>query len=469
MIPTATGLVVIALGIWCQFGSFHRALISVVLLTPFEAANAANLPALGGASITPAKLFLLFLVLRLVSMRGAIPAVLAEMSPRRVLFLYLLLLLWVVPSGVLLPRLFQGAVAVNSLERGVIDDGPVLLKPSSGNITQSVYAVGSFVLALCVCALARRGGAHVALLRAFMVLSGVDLGFAVLDLVTAATHTGFLLDVIHTGNYAFLTEDESGGLKRISGSFTEASAFASFSLALLAFNLTLFVARIRVRLTGSYSLALVFFLLLSTSSTAYGGLAIYAAAFALVAAWALVVHGNARPLKILVLVALAGTFFVCATVLLAPDFAAAAWKVLDSSVLHKAESESAIERGALNAQAALVFLGTYGLGAGIGATRTSSYVYLLASNLGVIGVVLFFATVLALWLMPLRPDLSRDQGSITNAARAGMLGSLVPALLAGTIFDLGPLFYIYLGVAASGVAALRGPAPRPAEAVLGGV
>ncbi len=452
MIPTATGLVVIVLGIWCQFGSFRRTLMATVLLTLFEAADAADLPALGGASVTPAKLFLLFLVLRVVSMRGGLGTALAELSPRRVLFLYVLLLLWVVPSAIFLPRLFQGAVEVNSLDRAVIDSGPVPLKPSSGNITQSVYAIGSFVLALCVAALARRPGGYATLLQALLVLTGMDLAFAVIDLLTAATHTGFLLDVIHTGAYAFLTEDESNGLKRISGSFTEASAFASFSLDLLAANLALFVLRVRPRLTGFYSLALVAFLLLSTSSTAYAGLAVFACAFAAYAGWTLLVRGNARALKVLVLLMLAGTFFVCVTLIVAPRFAAAAWDVIDTTVIHKGQTESALERGALNVQAGKIFLDTYGLGAGIGATRTSNYLYLLASNLGIVGLLLFAALIGALALVRPRADLAAADRSLVAAARVGMLGSLVPATLIATIFDLGPLFYVLVGIAASGAA-----------------
>lgn len=467
MIPTATGLVVIVLGIWCQFGSFRRTLMSIVLLTLFEAADAADLPALGGASVTPAKLFLLFLVLRVISMRGGLGTALAEVSPRRVLFLYVLLLLWVVPSAIFLPRLFQGAVEVNSLERSVIDTGPVPLKPSSGNITQSVYAIGSFVLALCVAALSRRPGGYATLLQALLVLTGLNLGFAVIDLLTAATHTGFLLDVIHTGAYAFLTDDEANGLKRISGTFSEASSFATFSLDLLAVNLTLFVLRVRPRLTGFYCLALVVFLMLSTSSTAYAGLAVFAIGFSAYAGWTLLVRGNARALKLLVLLLLASTFFVCVTLIVAPGFAAAAWKVIDSAVIHKGQSESALERGALNVQAATIFFDTYGLGAGIGATRTSNYLYLLASNLGVVGLALFGVLVLALALVRPRDDLADDDRRIVAAARVGLLASLVPAVLIATIFDLGPLFYVMVGITASG-AATFGAARLPARRLAAG-
>lgn len=450
MIPTPTGLLVIALGIWCQFGDYRRTLVSTIVLTILEAANAANLVGLGGASVTPSKLFLLFLVLRIVSMRGGLGELVNAVAPRRVLFLYLLLLVWVIASGLLLPRLFQGAFDVFSLERSVIDSGAVPLKPSSGNITQSVYAIGSFVLAVSISVLSRKPGAYAALFTALMALTGADIAFAVIDLVTSATHTGFLLDVVHTGNYAFLTEDEASGLKRISGSFSEASAFASFSLDLLAVNLALFVMRVRPRLTGSFSVTLVAFLLLSTSSTAYFGLGVFGLAFTLYALWSLLVDGRARALKILFVLVTSSIFVICVAILLAPGLAEAAWHIIDTSVLQKSQSESAQERGELNTQAAAIFLDSYGLGAGVGATRTSNYILLLASNLGVPGLMLFGGLVLALTFARPRSNLSPDDTRMVSAARVGVLGSLVPATVIGTIFDLGPLFYVYVGIVASG-------------------
>ena len=141
----------------------------------------------------------------------------------------------------------------------------------------------------------------------------------------------------------------------------------------------------------------------------------------------------------------------------APGFAAAAWNIIDVSVLQKAQSDSALERGSFNILAGQVFMQTYGLGVGLGSTRTSNYIYLLASNLGVIGLLLFAALILALTFVRTRDDLAPSDRHIVAAARVGVLGSLVPAVLIATIFDLGPLFYVLVGATASGAAAF-GPA-----------
>ena len=465
MVPTLTGLIVIVLGIWCQFGDYRRILISVMVLTPFEASDAADLVALGGSSVTPAKLFLAFFVLRLASMRDGLGALVAELSPRRVLFIYLVLLIWVVGSAVLLPRLFEEMTEVFSLTRSDIDIGAIPLKPSSGNITQAVYAIGSFVIALGVCVLARKQGAYATILTGFLLVTGLDIFMAVADLVTSATHTEFLMDAIHTGNYTFLTSDESGGLKRISGSFSEASAFATFSLELLAINVSLFLSRVRPWLTGGYSLVLAVLLFLSTSSTAYVGLAVLGAAFGVAAVWSFVAHGSARPLKILALSAGVGVFVGCLAFLVVPSLMMAIWNLLDVSLFQKGQTESALERGELNTQATKIFFDTYGLGAGVGSTRASNFVLVLASNLGIIGLGLFAILMLALAFLRLRPDLTADDAKIVRAARVGMLAALVPATLIGTIFDLGPLFYILVGVIASSAA--KGPAAVPGKTAAG--
>ena len=382
-----------------------------------------------------------------------------------------------IASSLLLPRLFEGMTDVFSLSRSDSDDGeafPVPLKPSGGNITQSVYALGSFVIAIGMSVLARRPGGYATVLKGLLLVTGLDIFFAIFDLLTAATHTEFLLDAIHTGAYAFLTSDESGGLKRISGSFSEASAFATFSLGLLAVNVSLFLSRVRPRLTGCYGVVLAVLLFLSTSSTAYVSLAILAAAFAGGAVYAALRWGNARPMKTLAAAGCIGIFIGGLAFLFAPSLTLAIWNLLDVSLFQKSQSDSAMERGALNTQAIQIFLDTYGLGAGVGSTRTSNYVLLLASNLGVIGMVLFVVLILALTLLRVRCDLDDEARAVVRAARVGMLAALVPATLIGTIFDLGPMFYIFVGIVASSaprVAAQEGPAramarPRIAAARL---
>jgi hypothetical protein len=116
-----------------------------------------------------------------------------------------------------------------------------------------------------------------------------------------------------------------------------------------------------------------------------------------------------------------------------------------------------------NAQAIQIFRDTYGLGAGIGSTRVSNYVLVLLSNLGVIGLVLF--VILMIWLLtgPLANHPKTLASRIAFAARSAILASLVPPLFVGTIYDLGTMFYLLVGLAASGIGTGR-EARHPAVA-----
>ena len=452
MQPTLFGCVVVVLGLWCQFGRPRRVIVAMFALTVFGAASALDLPALGGASVTPANLFLVFYLLRLLSMRGGPGLLAGEVAPRRPLFVFLLLVAWIFASALLLPRLFDGAVSVFSLSRAASNDGDLTpLHPTSGNLSQTVYAIGGFLVACATAAFVRRAGHSGAILTALGVVTALHLLFAGLDLLTAATHTGFLLDPIHTANYAFLTDDELGGLKRISGSFSEASGFANFSLTLLAVNFSLFVAGVRPRATGLASLLLTLFVALATSSAGYVGLGVFYGAFFVYAAASLLL-GRRRAPAIAGLTIAAGLLLGSLVVLFLPGVADVVQTVINDALLSKGSSESAIERGSWNAQAWQIFLNTHGLGAGIGATRGSNYALVLLSNLGLLGFALFVLLMLCLTASRLAPGLPDQERAIIWAARVGMLTTLVPSLLTGTVYDLGTLFYGLAGVAAAGAA-----------------
>lgn len=453
---TLFGALVLLIGIWCQFGPYQRSIMAMFGLAVFGAASAIDLPALGGASITPANFFLIFFLLRLVSMRQGTSAFVAEMGPRRPLFIFVLLALWILASAILLPRLFDGTTDVFSLAR-TLDNDPDMtpLHPTSGNISQAVYAVGGVVVACGTCALARRPGGTAAILSALTLVTTLHLTFAILDLVTSATHTGFLLDPIRTAGYAFLTDVELGGVKRIAGSFAEASAFAEFSLTLLGVNLVLFLLRVKPRFTGTASLLLAIFIVLSTSSAGYAGLVVVFAVF-LCYAFVMSVIVRQRRVAMIAVGAVAMVVLVVSLVILfLPSVANLAQKVISESLLNKSTTDSAAERGSWNTQAWQVFIATHGIGAGIGSTRCSNYALVLLSNLGAIGFGLFALLMLRATCSRLATGLGDDARALVWAARIGLLTTLVPSLLIGTVYDLGTLFYGLVGIAASGAALPR--------------
>lgn len=447
----AFGFFVVALGLWCQVQPYRWTMIAMFALTPLAGMAALDLPALGGASITPANVFILFYLARLLGLVGGPTALFKEVTPRRPLFIFALLLIWTLGSALLLPRLFSDATYVFSLQRTVIETGAVPLHPTSGNISQAIYAAGGFAMACITSALARREDGPETALTAVLVVTWINIGFSFLDIVSGATKTGFILDLVHTANYSFLADDDIGGVKRLAGSFMEASAYAYYSMSLLAANFALYMMNVRPRVTGAASALLTLFIVLSTSSAGYAALGVFYGCFFIYAVYAAVFQRIGKPLKLVLLLSTLVVLGIATVVLFFPTLSNTAWSVIEATLINKGTSSSAYERGTWNEQALQVFFDTYGLGAGIGATRCSNYILVLLSNLGVIGFGLFVILLARLMFGHVERPMQSLSYQMTWASRVAVAASLVPPLFVGTVYDLGTIFYAFLGLAAAGV------------------
>jgi len=135
MTPSWFALVVLTAGV---FATAPGAIVLQLFFCLFGATAAFELTALGGAPVLPAVAFLPFLLRRAWTERLR-PDVL-RMAPAGV---WLLLTVgWAVVSALVVPRLLSGTVAVKTYDRTGRDDAiTVLLRPVSGNITQSAYAI----------------------------------------------------------------------------------------------------------------------------------------------------------------------------------------------------------------------------------------------------------------------------------------------------------------------------------------
>jgi hypothetical protein len=107
------------------------------------------------------------------------------------------------------------------------------------------------------------------------------------------------------------------------------------------------------------------------------------------------------------------------------------------------DSSSALERGSWNAQAWQNFIDTWGVGTGLGSARASSYPLVLASNLGVLGLLLYAAFLAHVFF-------GTTQGAvepIVGASRRAVLAALIAACISAVVFDLGLAFYAYAAAA----------------------
>lgn len=410
----------------------------------FGATAALALPALGGATIAPAALLLPFLLVRALRTRGMQWFV--REVPRAGVWLGLLTL-WGLLSAVILPRAFAGSTQIMTVDRSSSANLQVVLqplRPVSGNITQSAYLMGGLLTFLAARALLfnRR---HLGWFRdAVLLLSALNVLAALWNI--AEFWLGFpkVLQYLRTASYAMFDSYEEAGLVRIQGTFPETSAFSAFTLPLFAFTANCWLGRKRQLVSGALALASLVLLLASTSGTAYTGLGLY------VAAWCLVLGSRgisrrfalATPLFVIgALLGIAVTYVLC----FEPGVVSTVATFFEHTVWNKLQSQSGIERSSWNRQAWQNFLDTAGIGVGLGSARASSFVLVLLSNLGVIGLVTFAGFLFEV----VRSGRGSRQDPAISAARHAVFASLITAMMAGTVLDLGILFYVFAAAATS--------------------
>src|SRR5262249_10066487 len=230
------GIVALIIGPLCVLLGLQFAAYALILSTLFGASAAIIVPALGNANIQPAHLMLAFFMLSAALRRDFAKDVGASLLYPRPGFWLALTLLYGIFSAYYFPRFFAGMTYVFGRNEG---GGSVILSPltpGSGNLTQTVYFAGDFVCFIICYAFGRHINAKRALGHALLVCAAVNLVFAVLDVATFMTNTTELLSPIRNATYRMLNDSESIGLKRIVGSFSEASSFGYTTLGLFAFS-----------------------------------------------------------------------------------------------------------------------------------------------------------------------------------------------------------------------------------------
>jgi len=418
--------------------------------TLFGASAAFQLPVLGGASIAPAVAFLPFLMLASLRSQGVSRWIqlCRDGEPG---FWLLLVVIWAVVGALFLPRLFAGEVDVLTIDRMAAPNEPAMrimaLRPVSTNISQAAYALGNLAAFLAVRAMCRSPAAFITFNNGVIVLAFANVIAALLNMAELYLGIPSGLAFVRNGGYAILDQSGIHGLERVYGTFPEASSFAGFSLPLAAYLFSLWRAGVRRAVTGPLVLVLTLILLVSTSSTAYASMALYALAIGLMLTWrALTGRGDAATL---VLVGM-GTLLIAVIAIVGvvmPSVLAPVQNFFDITLFGKLESASAMERGSWNQHAWNNFIETSGIGVGLGSARASSYPLVLLSNLGAIGTALMLLFLLTVFTRPNTPPLHPGVEATVHAARHAIFVALIVASISATVFDLGVAFYALAAVA----------------------
>ncbi|WP_052075858.1 hypothetical protein [Sphingomonas taxi] len=330
------------------------------------------------------------------------------------------------------PFLFHGApiMGLNNITRSPLGFG-------SGNITQPLYLLAAFAITISIYQLLLQTDTRRMVYQAIFVGGAMALIAGMIDMATAGSG---MLAPLRTATYVIMDGDDVGGMRRVIGFNTEASAYGAL---VLSFGAIIYFTRIGEALGGIYAkiqtpmaLALIAFTVLSTSSAAFLGLGILGV-FAVVANVMALRHpaDEKRALIQLLVIGAAG-LIVAALVVATPSMFNGAVELVDSLIFKKTSSSSYSERSSWNLVSLEGLVATGGYGVGVGSTRASSWPVAVLSSTGVIGgllMALFFLRLLTLSLRNASDEIRR----VVIGARYSLAVCLVPSAVAGTLVDFG--------------------------------
>ncbi|MBX9589754.1 MAG: hypothetical protein K2X43_10635 [Hyphomonadaceae bacterium] len=425
-------------------------IVGLLASLPFGSTAIATLSALGGSSPLVYSAFVALLIAFVSLRRDFVDQLAMILTDRWVPWLVGVLIVYSCASAVFLPRLFAGtttAFVVTSV--GFIQEVP--LAPVSGNITQTAYfAFGALAYyAFAVLLIEKKNQELVR--RGFLVFVTITAVLGLVDVAAKLSGLGDILLPIRTANYGLLIDVMEGGFWRITGAHAEASAYAGAALSCLAFSFAYWRTSrsLPVFMLMVVLLALVVF---STSSTAYGSLAVLVP----IAAISVVLSGLQGRSSVqditLVLIVWMSAIAALSIYLWNERFFDPLVQLFETMVLSKFATVSGIERSYWNAQSLQALYDTSGVGIGMGSSRSSSWIVSVFSQLGVLGGLLMMGLVgYLVWDMVARKPVHADVkfAALAAGARAAALASLVAGSIGGSSADPGILFFISLAVVES--------------------
>ena len=452
-IPALIFWLVIVCSFWVRPGT-----VLVLLLASIPFASLSLLPPeiIGGMSLLPQMMFAVVLIFKVVvpHVVTLTPKFINALQLRRLGYLALFLLTGIIVT-LIMPRLFLGQVVVFPMKYSYMAD---LLGPRQENFTQSGYIVLSVMTAFAVFFMADEPGFTGSLLKALLAGGMVCIVTGLIDVAAASAGMESLLMPFRNAQYGYLFNSSVAGARRVVGFTPEASAYGPICVEFAAATgllRTLYAEGPQRMLATIVAISLVVMALLSTSSTAYGGLAVlvlvYAGNWIRRAAFSSPLGQSGLMGELLVgLGAIIALLFVLVA---QADVLNPLLNLIDELIFNKPLSGSFYERSNWNTTAWNTVASTWGLGIGFGSARTSSWFAAVISNTGLIG-----AAFLGVFLVQTFARRSISRTPLSAELLSALKLSLVPALAMAGVDSPGPDFGIWMGVifgAITGIAALR--------------
>ena len=425
-------------------------IVALIASLAFGSTAIVTLPALGGSSPMVFVALLMVLLGSIVLRRNWPRDLQRVFFQQPIAWLVLLLGIYTVAGAFLLPRLFAGEATVfipQRLEATAGDIVKTTLAPVSGNVTQTLYFVFGALAFFALSIVLLRRNTLKAIRQGFFVWATLHVAAGFLDLFGKFAGIEDILSPIRSASYAMATIVDVGGFWRIAGTYSEASAFGSTTILLLAFTFT-YWRQTRSRFALSLTVLLILLLTLCTSTTAYIAGVIIAVVFGVSLARSLL-QDRLQAGEIGFVCFGIGVLVVAIGIeaqseqLLAP-----LWGLFDAMIFNKASSASGYERAYWNYQSFVSVYETMGLGIGLGSSRSSSWIVSVISQFGVVGSAMMgLLTWEIIRSKRYAARLNTETRATVLSVRSAALGSLLATSIGGGAADPGLVFFIALAVA----------------------
>ncbi|MGF9567606.1 hypothetical protein [Neorhizobium sp. JUb45] len=441
------GIFTLIVGFACMMAGYRATFIAFSMMTVFGGAAAFLI---GSAGIQPGHLFVAFLVLTTVSYREKLAAVFDAMAFPKAAFWLACLIVYGILAGYFAPRLLARTMDIIPLGSTEYPEtlGAVPLGPVSSNFTQAVYLIADLVTFVMVVALGSTAAGFRAVCAGVMCFVAANISFGIIDLVSYGTPVQELLVYIRNAPYAFHDEDIVAGVKRVVGSWPEASTFAGVSLGAIGFTGTMWICERHSRINFILFLMSSILVVRSTSSTGLFGLPVCLVLLYLACLLRCGGPSGTKTSAGIVIFAPLAIIITGMAIVMNDTLFRQIYDYFDLLVFSKGTTSSGIERGMWNRYGIANFIDSFGLGVGLGTSRTSSFVVALLSNVGIPGTLFFLLFFFSAIIMP-RGQQRNFEADTRLAARVGCVCLLVGAAVSASTVDLGLLFFIMAGLASS--------------------
>jgi hypothetical protein len=449
VIATPFGIAVVIIGLVVLFrGSLLTMLVFVMVCSLMGGTAALMLPALGGSSVQPTSVALVFLILR-----AAYPSKIYKTPWPHDLYSNIFLIIFCLYGAItafILPKVFEGQMQIVPMRAFPADyifyTAP--LQYSSQNITTAFYITGSVIASIIATRATANLNSDRVIVTSAVTIAWIHVGLGILGVVLTQLHAGDLLDVFRNANYAQLSQQDQGFV-RINGIFPETSAYSAYAFVWFVFTTELWLRDVSPRATGFCAAGLAGILVFSTSSSAYVGLAGYTAILLLRAIVFPGGFGLRKGLQIgAVVIGVAIVVFAVAAFL--PDLASALIAVGQDMTVEKMGSMSGQQRTFWALKGFEAFEVSRGLGIGAGSFRSSSLFAAILGSMGVVGITTFICHLLVV-LKPWRiSTFGRTRSTVEAVGVASGWAAcvgLIPAAINASSPDPGILFGVLGGLA----------------------